>query len=228
MPTNDTARLIEAFLDYLTVECGLAANTRLAYAADLAKFAHYLARKGQPDLRRVTTTLALGFLMDLKERRYAVGTIARVLVAVRMLYRFLAMEGIVERNVTAALDSPRIWRRLPDVLTPAEVDKLLAAPDTATPYGLRDRAILELLYATGVRASEVASLDLDSLHPDYGYLRCIGKGSKERVVPVARKALALTQRYIAEARPRILRGRRSPALFVGRGAGSAAPPCGGS
>ncbi len=210
----ETAALIRGFLDYLLVECGVSENTRRAYGSDLAKFADYLARKAQPDARRVTTTLALGFLMELKDRGYAVGSIARMLVAVRMFYRYLALEGIVQRNVIAALDSPRLWRRIPAVLSPAEVDKLLAEPDTTKPLGLRDRAILEVLYATGVRASEVASLDVDSIHYDYGYLRCVGKGSKERVVPVGRAAVELARRYANEVRPRLLKGRSSAALFL--------------
>ncbi|HRT97711.1 MAG TPA: site-specific tyrosine recombinase, partial [Planctomycetota bacterium] len=212
----DTASLIQAFLDYLAVECALAVNTQDAYARDLALFADYLERRSQPDVRTVTTTLALGFLAELKDRGYAVGTIARMLVAVRMFYRYLALEGQVERNVMAALDSPRLWRRLPAVLSPAEVDALLAAPDTATPLGIRDKAILEVLYATGVRASEVTSLNTDSVHHDYGYLRCLGKGSKERVVPIGRAAVDWVRRYTAEVRPALARGRPEPALFLSR------------
>jgi len=212
----DTASLIQSFLDYLSVECGAAANTQLAYANDLRKFREYLDRRGQPDATRVTTTLALGFLVELKDKGYAVGSIARMLVAVKMLYRYLALEGIVERNVVSALDSPKLWRRLPTVLSPAEVGKLLAEPDTTKPLGLRDKAILELLYATGVRASEVVGLDVDSVHYDYGYIRCLGKGSKERVVPIGSKAVEVTQRYAAQERPRLLKGRSCPALFVSR------------
>lgn len=215
----DMVPLVERFLDYMTVEAGAAANTRLAYAADLKKFQEYLTLRGVGDARRVTTSLALGFLMWLKDRGYAVGSIARMLVAVKMFYRFLALEGIVSRNLIAVLDSPKLWRRLPTVLSPAEVDKLLAEPDTATVLGVRDKAILELLYATGVRASEVAGLDVDGVHYDYGYIRCMGKGSKERVVPIGRAAVEATRRYAAEARPRILRGRASPALFVSRRGG---------
>ena len=210
----DTRELIQAFIDYLSVECGLALNTQRAYRSDLAKFADYLERKEHVDAARVTTTVALGFLVELKDRGYSTPTIARTLTAVKMFYRFLALEGQVERNVVAALDSPKLWRRLPSVLSPAEVDLLLAAPDVARPLGFRDRAILEILYATGARVSEVASLDVDSVHYDYGYLRCMGKGSKERIIPVGRPALDLTRRYALEIRPRLLRGRPCAALFV--------------
>jgi len=208
--------LIDSFIDYLIIECGVALNTQRAYRSDLAKFAKYLEVRGHTHPRGITTSIILGFLVQLKDRGYSVATISRMLAALRMFYRFLAVEGIIERNVTTALDSPRLWRRLPSVLSPAEVGQLLAAPQTDTLFGLRDKALIELLYATGLRASEIASLDVDSIHFDYGYLRCTGKGSKERLVPVGRTALDVARRYLYEARPRILRGRISPALFVSR------------
>jgi len=205
--------LIERFIDYLSFECGLARNTLLAYRSDVEKFAAFLHEAGrQPET--VTTTVVLSFLVKLKDRRYSVATIARTLAAVRMFYRFLALEGLVEMNVTSSLDSPKLWRRLPDVLGPEEVDLLLAEPDTSTPLGLRNKAILEVLYATGVRASEVTSLDVDSVHFDYGYLRCMGKGSKERIVPVAESVVDLLRRYLTESRVLLLRGKAEAALFV--------------
>ena len=208
--------LVENFLSYLDLECGLAANTLEAYRRDLRHFADYLRRRriGHPD--GVTTTDMLGFLVEMKDRGYSVATIARTLAGVRTFFRYLSLEGLVQRNVAAVLDSPTLWRRLPEVLSPEEVERLLAAPDTSRPLGLRDKALLEILYATGARASEVVALDVDSVHFDYGYLRCVGKGSKERVVPVGRVALEVTRRYIAEARPRLLRGRACAALFVSR------------
>jgi len=190
--------LIDRFIDYLSIEAGLAENTQLAYRADLRKYA----------------TLVLGFLMRLKDQGYAATSIARMFAAVKMFYRFLALEGLVERNVTQALDSPRLWKRLPHVLSPDEVERLLEAPDTSKPLGLRDRAILETLYATGARVSEVCGLDVDSIHFDYGYLRCIGKGNKERVVPVGRTALGWVRRYVDEVRPGLLKGHAATALFV--------------
>lgn len=206
--------LIDAFIDYLNVELGLAVNTQLAYRGDLRKFAAYLAAERQTDPRRVTTTMVIGFLMRLKDQGYSPTSIARMFAAVKMFFRFLALEGVVSRNVTAALDSPRLWRRLPSVMSPEEVGKLLDAPDTSKPLGVRDRAIIELLYATGARVSEVCGLDVDSIHYDYGYLRCMGKGSKERVVPVGRTAMGWVLRYVEEVRPRLLRGQASAALFL--------------
>ncbi|MFW6161928.1 MAG: site-specific tyrosine recombinase XerD [Planctomycetota bacterium] len=206
--------LIDAFIDYLSVEAGLAANTQAAYRADLNRFAAYLEAEGIADPARVTTTVVLGFMMGLKDEGLAAASIARMLASVKMFYRFLSLEGMVERNVTQALDSPRLWRRLPHVMSPEEVERMLGAPDTAKPLGVRDRAILELLYATGARVSEVCGLDADSIHFDYGYLRCIGKGNKERVVPVGRTAMGWVRRYLDEVRPRLLRGTPAAALFV--------------
>ena len=205
--------LIDAFVDYLSAECGLATNTQLAYRSDLRKFGAYLKRKHR-DPRDVSTSLVLGFLLTLKDRGYSVTTLARILAAVKMFYRFLTLEGVVERNVTSVLESPRVWRELPSVLSPPEVEQLIAAPQTDQPLGLRDKALIELLYATGMRATEVTSLDVDSIHHDYGYLRCMGKGSKERIVPVGKEALALVRRYAEEARPVLLRGRTSAALLL--------------
>jgi integrase/recombinase XerD len=205
--------LIDRFVDYLTFECSLAKNTLLAYRADLEKYAAFLHKSGRRP-EDVTSTVVLNFLVELKDRKYSVTTIARVLAAVRMFYRFLALEGIVEVNVTSSLDSPKLWRRLPDVLGPDEVDRLLAEPDPSTSLGLRDKALLEVLYATGVRATEVISLDVDSVHADVGYLRCLGKGSKERIVPVAGPVIDLLRQYLVEARTVLLGRRESPALFL--------------
>jgi integrase/recombinase XerD len=206
--------MIDGFIDYLAAECGLAANTQLAYRSDLTKFAAYLRRRSCRDPREVNTSLVLSFLMNLKDKGYSVRSIARILAGVKMFYRFLTLEGLVERNVTSVLESPRIWRALPSVLNPEEVDRLLAHPDLETPLGLRDKAVLELLYATGMRATEVTALDVDSIHADYGYLRCVGKGSKERVVPIGRGAVAAVETYLTEARPLLLRGRPSAVLVL--------------
>ena len=208
--------LIDSFVDYLSIECGVATNTLLAYKSDLVRFVGYLGTTDRPQPERVTTSLVLGYLMTLKDRGYKTNSIARMLSAVKMFYRFLTIEGHIDRNVTAIIESPSLWRYLPAVLTPEEVDALIAAPDTTRPLGLRDRAMFELLYATGVRASEVASLDVDSIHYDYAYLNCVAKGGKERIVPVCARALDLVRRYVFEARPALVRGRPQSALLVSR------------
>ena len=207
---------IDSFLSFLSVECGLADNTLRAYRTDLTTFADYLRRKGRGAFARILKNDLINFMMEQKSRNLAVSTIARRLVAIKMLYRFLFMEGIVDKNLVGATDSPRIWRRLPDVLGRDEVDQLLNAPDPDTPLGVRDRAILELFYATGARVSEVAKLTVESIHFDYAYLRCMGKGSKERIVPVGRPALRAVKQYCSDVRPALLRGRQSDVLFLSK------------
>jgi integrase/recombinase XerD len=141
-------------------------------------------------------------------------SVARWLVAVRRFFAYALGEGLVSEDPTAHLDSPRTWRSLPKVLSFQEVELLLAAPDRNAPRGLRDAAMLEVLYATGLRVSELCGLRLGDLHLDAGYLRCWGKGSKERVVPLGSEADATLQRYLAEGRPSLLAGRRTDWLFV--------------
>jgi integrase/recombinase XerD len=140
--------------------------------------------------------------------------VARWIVAVRGFFAHLVAAGVVAEDPTAHLDAPRLWRSLPKVLGFPEVEALLAAADRGTAYGLRDAAMLEVLYATGLRVSELLRLRLGDLHLDAGYLRCWGKGSKERVVPLGGEADAVLQRYLAEGRPELLRGRRTEYLFV--------------
>jgi len=207
---------IDAFLDYLTVECGLADNTVLAYRADLDKFGVYLVERGVERFDDVDADRVVDYLMRLKEDGMAPNSIGRGLVAIKMLFRFLWAEGQLNRDPTAVLQSPRVSRRLPEVMTSREVSRVLAAPKGDSALEQRDRAILEVLYATGARASEVCSLRVDSLDLDYGYLRCYGKGGTERIVPLHRKAVTAVRRYLALARPHLARGRDVPSLFLSR------------
>jgi integrase/recombinase XerD len=140
--------------------------------------------------------------------------VARWIVAVRGFFAHMVAEGVIDEDPATNLEPPRVWRSLPKVLSFAEVEALLAAPDAADPRGQRDRAMLEVLYATGLRVSELVQLRLGDLHLDAGYLRCLGKGSKERVVPLGGEADARLQGYLAEARPALLQGKRTDFLFV--------------
>jgi integrase/recombinase XerD len=207
--------LVRLFLEYLVVECGLAENTLEAYRRDLAHFCAYLAERKKPDFAAVRPRDIVAFLAREKARGLSANSIARELAAVRMLFKFLAVEDKVPRNVASPLQSPHLWRRLPNVLDPAEVDALLAAPDPETPFGCRDRALLEVMYATGARVSETADLKLDDVHFDFGFLRCFGKGSKERIVPVGRRALRALRDYVERVRPRLNKHDR-PFLFLSR------------
>ncbi|OLC54188.1 MAG: site-specific tyrosine recombinase XerD [Acidobacteria bacterium 13_1_40CM_4_69_4] len=205
--------LIEDFLHYLTVERGLAKNSVLAYGRDLAKFGRYLTVKGRTP-RQIRQGEVNEFARRLSGQGLSAKSIARALNAVRMFYRYLVMEKFVSEDPTTQIRSPRTLKKLPRYLTLEEVDHLLAAPDPGSALGLRDVAMVELLYATGLRVSELVSLRIRDLNLEAGYLRCVGKGNKERVVPLGRQAAQRIRAYLGGARPGILRGASHPALFL--------------
>lgn len=207
------ANPIDAFLDYLTVECGLSVNTIQAYQHDLGRFASFVKAQDGDGWQQVRADQVIDFLTAEKREGKAVATVSRALVAVRMFFRFLAAEGLIERDVTEHLESPRLWQNLPEVLDRKAVDRLLSAPDPKHDrWPLRDKAILEMLYATGARVSEVADLKTDSVNAQVGYVHCIGKGRKERIVPVGRRALDALAAYLEKERPTLDR-RGEPYLF---------------
>lgn len=208
--------LLDNFLNHLATECGLSSNTVAAYRRDVGGFLDYLATGKVSHPREVNAEHVADYLMHLKERGQAVSTISRALVAIRMFFRFLAAEGEVQNDATAVLDSPRPYHALPSFLSVAEVTRLLDAPDRDTPLGMRDRVLLELLYATGARISEVCRMRLDALNLEYGYARCFGKGGRERIVPLGRPALAAIRRYLTLGRPCLLGERQGDALLVTR------------
>ena len=210
--SEDLNPLVARYLDCLAVERGLARNTVDAYRRDLVGLVRRLAPRCTPERAEVRDLARV--LGSLRAEGKSSRSVARWLVAVRGFFSYLVEEGIVESNPAAHLDSPRSWRSLPKVLSFEEVDALLAAPDEATPVGLRDRAMMEVLYATGLRVSELVGLRLRDLHLDAGFVRCIGKGSKERVIPLGAEAGAALQRYLAAGRPALLGERKSDSLFV--------------
>ena len=193
--------LLDSFTDYLVLERGLSENTRVAYHHDLSEFMDFLSRKGRTGIQEVVRKDILDFLMEGKQKGLAASSLARRLVAIKVFFRHLSQEGLLANNVADAMDSPRLWKILPPTLSKEEVDRLLAAPDPGRTRGLRDRAILETFYATGLRVSELAALTLDSLHFDSEYVRCVGKGNKERVVPIGGKAIAAVQAWLEGGRP---------------------------
>ncbi len=201
--------LVDAFLDYITVERGLAANTRFAYQADLKQFTDYLQRRRVGSLQSVSRQQITDYLLDQRKRGLSARSVARHLAALRMFYRFLVREKLIVHDATQLIDTPKLWRALPHTLDYAEVEALLAAPKTRTKLGLRDRAMLELMYATGLRVSELARLTLHDVNADAHFLRTVGKGSKERIVPVGKQAMDWLRRYLAEARPRMGNGGTS-------------------
>jgi integrase/recombinase XerD len=209
---------IAAFHNYLQAERGMAANTVLAYGRDLDRFGRWTEEGGlanylQPKLRELSQ-----YLSFLREEQLAPPSVARHLVALKMFYRFLRLEERVKQNAVELLSSPTLWERIPQVLSPESVEKLLAAPEHSDRFFFRDRALLEILYATGSRASEVVSLKLEDLYLDSGFCKCLGKGNKQRVVPLGRPALKALRDYIQEFRPKLTRGlAECPWVFVSRG-----------
>jgi len=202
---------LERYLEYLAAERGLALNTLAAYRSDLGRLARSMGRR---PLERAREEDLLRALRHMRVGGSSPRSVARWVVAVRGFFSHLLLEGVVRQDPSAHLEAPRTWRTLPKTLTPGEVEVLLAAPQTITPKGTRDAAMLEVLYATGLRVSELVGLRLGDLHLDAGYLRCWGKGNKERVVPLGEEAEARLQRYLAEARPALLGERRTDVLFV--------------
>jgi len=211
--------LINAFLSYERIEKGLAENTIMAYGRDLAKFLAFLSKQKRAlaDIRRDDI---VDFLASLYRQKLDSRSVARHLVTVRNFFRFAVAEGAVPADPTLTLESPKIRRSLPGYLRLEEVDRLLEQPDLRTPFGVRDKAMLEVLYSTGLRVSELIGLRVGDLEMKMGCLRCIGKGDKERLVPVGRKAIEAVQNYLSEARPFLLRkrgpGPTTPYLFINR------------
>jgi len=192
---------VDAYLDHLAIERGASANTRAAYAADLVRFTRYLVERGVPQMNVATREHVTDYLMAQRKRGLSARSVARHLAAIRMFYRFLYREKLVPNDVTQLVDTPKLWRRLPATLDYAEVDKLLDAPKPGTKLGLRDKAMFEFMYATGLRVSEIAALKLSDVNAEAGFLRTVGKGNKERIVPVGKQALEWLERYCRDSRP---------------------------
>lgn len=206
--------LLDQFLDFIALEKGLSPNTRVAYALDLQTFLNYLNSRGVHSINTVRREHITGFLLAQKDQGLSTNSLCRRLVAIKVFFRFLQQEGLLAGNITEAMESPKIWKILPGTLTYKEVERLLASPDTSKPLGLRDRAMLETLYGTGLRVSELAGLSLNDVHFDEGYVRCMGKGSKERVVPIGERARLALRQYLDEVRPALSKGRSTAAVFL--------------
>jgi integrase/recombinase XerD len=218
---SQQADLIEdlaAFHNYLKAERGMATNTVIAYKRDLEHFSAWTADKGLNNYLHPTLRELGNYLQYLRENNLAPASVARNLVAVKMFYRFLRMEERTTESSVDLLSSPTLWARIPQVLSPEGVDKLLASPILLDRFYLRDKALLETLYATGSRASEVVGLRLEDLHLHSAFCKCLGKGSKQRVVPLGRAAIEALRAYLSDQRPKLLRAAPdSPWVFVSRG-----------
>ncbi|MDH7479456.1 MAG: site-specific tyrosine recombinase XerD [Syntrophomonadaceae bacterium] len=207
---------IDSFIFFLQVERGLAKNSLAAYRRDLGDFYAFLRRcevKGWGGIRREEI---LNYLAELHRRGLSTATVSRRMAAIRSFYRFLQAEQLTAEDPTTALEAPRRGRRLPRVLSVAEVDRVLSQPRVDDSGGLRDKAMLELMYATGLRVSEVVGLNMDDVNTEAGYLRCLGKRAKERVVPLGRVAGRWVEEYLKKARGKLIQNRKETALFVNR------------
>ena len=207
---------INQFLDYLSIEKGLSDNTIKSYRQDLLKFSEYASSRGIKKVRDATKHHISKYLYFLKDKGLSASSISRNLVALKMFYKFLVKENVVPENVAGLLESPRLLQALPEVLDALEVTRILAIPNRKNTLGLRDKAALELMYATGMRVSEVADLALDSLNVDMGFIRCKGKGGKERIIPVGREAKTALNQYLEKSRPKLERGLRDNHLFLSK------------
>jgi integrase/recombinase XerD len=205
--------LVGAYLDHLRVERRLARHTLESYARDLSALAAYADAVGRP-IERLDRASLEEFVRRQMTRGLAPRSVARAVAAVRGYYRFLVLDRRLERSPADDLQPPRAWPALPKFLSLDEVDRLIAQPDVATPRGLRDRAMIELLYATGLRVSELVGIRAIDLHADEHYLTCVGKGSKERIVPIGDQASEWIARYQSTARRELLKGRTTSRLFV--------------
>ncbi len=207
---------ISQFLTHVRVEKGLSANTVAAYRRDLAKF-NTFAQKRKRMLETVNRDDLVDFLAGMYREKLESRTVARHLVTIRSFFRFAQVQELITADPSLNLESPKVRRTLPGYLKLEDVDRLLAQPDAKTPLGLRDRAMLEVLYSTGLRVSELTGLRVTDLDAKVGCIRCIGKGDKERIVPAGRKALGMVEKYLRDARPKLLgKGIASQALFVNR------------
>lgn len=208
--------LIDRFINYLLVEKGLSKATLESYSRDLLRYAAFLAQSGRPTVSEADTPLILKHLIDLRAQGLGARSRARHLVSVRGFYRFLFQEKLLSADPSKLIDLPKISLTLPDVLSVEEVRRLLNAPESRGPQGVRDAAMLEVLYAAGLRVSELVGLKLQDAHLDAGFVRVMGKGSKERVVPIGRYAREKLLFYLGHGRNQLLKNHPSPFLFVAR------------
>lgn len=207
--------VVDRFLDALWMEHGLSQNTLVAYRRDLKGLADWLRTRSQP-LEEADQADLLSYIAERHRQGHKARSSARLLSSMRRFYRYLIREGCCTVDPTAKIESPKTGRPLPAVLSEADVEALLAAPDPGDPVGLRDRAMMELLYASGLRVSELTGLDLEGVNLLQGVVRVQGKGNKERLVPVGEEAVAWLQKYLQDARPVLLAGKHSERLFISR------------
>jgi integrase/recombinase XerD len=207
--------VLEDFISYLKLERGVSSNTVSSYASDLNKFFIYLDKEKISDIAKVKKDDISNFLWDEREKGSQSSTMARRLIAIKVFFKYILREGYINKDIASYLETPRIWKKLPDALSIDEVAKLLDTVKTRDKITIRDKALLELLYATGMRISELVNLKLTDLNLEVGFIRCFGKGGKERIVPVGSKAKNALKKYIEKSRFELSK-KTNPYLFLNR------------
>lgn len=207
---------IDEFINYLAVERGLADNTLLAYGRDLKKYSICLAKKGVKEARQVKRDHVTDFMYDQKKKGLSANSICRSLAAIKMFHRFLVRERLAGEDPTNLVDTPKLWKRVPDVLTTAEIESMISAAKGKGWQVVRDKAILELFYASGMRVSELLNLKMENVNLELGYVRCIGKGSKERIIPIGKRACEAVEKYCQSARTKLAKDNSTLFLFLSR------------
>lgn len=205
---------LDAFLHYLQVEKGLSDNTIDSYRRDLTRFLSYLKEQGCSNLNQIEREHILSFLLKLRREKKAVATINRHLSSIRTFFRYLIQDQVLKTDPSALIETPKQEKKLPHILSVEEVEQLLQAPESSTPFGQRDKAMLEVLYATGIRVSELINLKLDDVHLEMGFLKCMGKGAKERIIPLGEAAIKALTLYLNNGRRKLDKTRRETTLFL--------------
>jgi len=207
---------VDVYLNFLAVEKGVSLNTLEAYSRDLTRYVEFIEQTGIKDIREISSDNIISFLGKLKDSGLATISINRSLAAIRGFYKHLLTENIIDENPVANIELAKVWMHLPDTLGREEMALLLKQPGTKTPLAVRDTAMLELLYATGIRVSELVSLSMSNINWQAGYLIVVGKGNKERIVPIGRTAFDCLNRYVEGSRRKLSRGRSVNTLFLNR------------
>jgi len=216
LPAQPIGRTIRGFLDYLTVEAGLSENTLLGYGNDLMAFLKFCGPAKVPSIEQIKPQHIYDYMRNQSEAGRSESSISRSLVAIKMMFRFAVLTGKITDDFSSTIDGPKLWQKLPVIADKQKVVELIEAPCQDDPYYLRDRAILEMLYATGMRASEIAELNIKDLNLSIGYLRCIGKGRKERIIPLGKTAIGVVSEYLEKTRPLLTKPCSKDKLLISR------------
>lgn len=207
---------IEEFMDHLSVERGLSHNTLLAYRRDLWKYLRFLQTKNIDGIYQAKREHITAYMFDLKQQGISTNSISRNLAAIKMFHRFLVRERLAKEDPTTLIETPKLWKRVPDVLSTQEMEAVIKASCGRRWQAIRDHAILELLYASGMRVSELTNLNMENLNLEVGYVRCIGKGNKERIIPIGTRAKVSLKRYCEGIRGKLMKKDLTTVLFLSR------------